>query len=183
MLVKFPCKMCNNPVAKNYKAVECDNCGLWVHIKCNKVNTQTYKYLQKQSCAWYCIPWSSKIFRFSNLNEDKFHKTIHGKKVKFVTITKKSNQNEQILVEKLNDAIDKEDLENSSSYFHVNELNNIFSENEFNGTNFLHMNISSICRNFDDLETLLAKINVKFNVIGITATRLKNLLSETQILT
>ena len=35
------------------------------------------------------------------------------------------------------------------------------------------MNISSICRNFDDLETLLAKIKFKFNVIGITETRFK----------
>ena len=34
------------------------------------------------------------------------------------------------------------------------------------------MIIPSICRNFDDLQTLLAKINVKFNVIGITETRL-----------
>ena len=74
MPAKFPCKICNNPVAKNNKAVECDNCGLWVHIKCNKINTQTYKYLQKESCA-------SKIFPFSNLNENAFHKTIHGKKV------------------------------------------------------------------------------------------------------
>ena len=32
------------------------------------------------------------------------------------------------------------------------------------------MNISSICRNFDDLQTLLVKINVKFNIIGITET-------------
>ena len=172
MPAKFPCKICDNPVAKNHKAIECDNCGLWVHIKCNKINTQTYKYLQKESCAWYCISCSSKIFPFSNLNEDDFHKTIHGKKVKFLTIAKKRNQNEQILIEKLNDALDKEDLENSSSYFHVNELNNNFSQNEFNGTNFLHMNISSICRNFDDLQTLLAKINVKFNIIGITETRL-----------
>ena len=172
MPAKFPCKICNSPVAKNRKAVECDNCGLWVHIKCNNINTETYKYLQKESCAWYCISCSSKIFPFSNLNEDDFHKTIHGKKVPFLTITKNRNQNEQILIEKLNDAIDKEDLENSSSYFHVNELNNNFSQNEFNGTNFLHMNVSSICRNLDDLQTLLAKINVKFNFIGITETRL-----------
>ena len=34
------------------------------------------------------------------------------------------------------------------------------------------MNTSSICRNFDDLQTLLAKINVKFNAVGITETRL-----------
>ena len=56
--------------------------------------------------------------------------------------------------------------------FHVNELNNNFSENEFNGTNILCMNISSICCNFDDLQTLLAKINVKLNVIVIRETRL-----------
>ena len=106
------------------------------------------------------------------MNEDDFHKTIHGKKVPFLTTTKNRNQNKQILIEKLNDTIDKQDLQNSSSYFHVNELNNNFSENEFNGTNFLHMNISPICRNFDDPQTLLPKINVKFNVIGITETRL-----------
>ena len=111
MPAKFPCKICNNPVAENHKAVECDNCGLWIHIKCNKINAQTYKYLQKESCAWYYISCSGKIFPFSNLNEDDFHKTIHGKKVKFLTIM----------------LLDKEDLENSSSYFHVNELNNNFS--------------------------------------------------------
>ena len=89
-----------------------------------------------------------------------------------VSHNNKRNQKEQILTEKLNGSVDKEELENSSSYFHVNELNNNFSENEFNGTNFLHMNISSICCNLYDLQTLLAKTNVKFNVIGITETRL-----------
>ena len=106
------------------------------------------------------------------MNKDNFDKTIHGKKVKILTRTKKRNQNKQILIEKLIDAIDKKDLKNPSSYFHVNELNNNFSENEFNGPNFLHKNISSICCNFDDLLTPLAKINVKFNIIDITETRL-----------
>ena len=35
------------------------------------------------------------------------------------------------------------------------------------------MNISSLCRNLDDLHTLLSEINVKFDIIGITETRLK----------
>ena len=112
------------------------------------------------------------------MNEDNFRKTIHGKKLQFLKITKKqtnkqtNKQNEQIFIEKSNDPIDKEDLKNFSSYFHVNELNNNFFENEFNGTNFLHMNRSSIHGNFDDLQTLSVKINVTFNVIGITETRL-----------
>ena len=34
------------------------------------------------------------------------------------------------------------------------------------------MNILSICRNFDDLQTVLAKINVKVKVIGLTEIKL-----------
>ena len=30
MLAKFPCKICNNPVAKNHKAVECDTIITWI---------------------------------------------------------------------------------------------------------------------------------------------------------
>ena len=33
MSSKFPCKICNNPVAQTHKAVECNNCGLWIYIK------------------------------------------------------------------------------------------------------------------------------------------------------
>ena len=39
------------------------------------------------------------------------------------------------------------------------------------------MNISSLCHNFDDLQTLLTTINIKFNVISITETRLKKWLN------
>ena len=53
----------------------------------------------------------------------KYPKVSHNNK-------KKRNQNKQILIEKLNDAADKEDHESSSSYFHVNELNNNFFEND-----------------------------------------------------
>ena len=81
----------------------------------------------------------------------------------------------------MNDAIDGEDLENSSTYFDVSDLNSSFPENQFNGTTFFHMNISSLCSYFDDLLTLLARINIKFNIIGITETRLKKFLRNINI--
>ena len=40
------------------------------------------------------------------------------------------------------------------------------------------MNMSSLCDNFDDLHTLLARMNAKLNIICITETRLKNILFE-----
>ena len=48
MFAKFPSKLCNKTVAKNHHAVQCDNCNLRVEMKCNKVNLQTYKFLQKK---------------------------------------------------------------------------------------------------------------------------------------
>ena len=40
------------------------------------------------------------------------------------------------------------------------------------------MNVSSLCYNFADLQTLLARINIKFNIIGITQTKLKKFILE-----
>ena len=55
MPTKYPCNICNNPVAKNHKAIQCDKCQLWVHIKCNKINVQTYNLLIEDESTWYCI--------------------------------------------------------------------------------------------------------------------------------
>ena len=74
---------------------------------------------------------------------------------------------------KLSDAINDENIDNSSSYFDESDFNKNFPKNLFDGTNFFLMNISSLCRNVDDLNTLLSEINLKFDIIGITETRLK----------
>ena len=89
---KFPWKICNNPVSTNHEAVEYDKCDIWVHIKCSKINTQTYNNLEKESYSWYCIYCSAKIFPFSNVNEDNFHETIYGKEIKLLTITEKKKK-------------------------------------------------------------------------------------------
>ena len=81
MPVKFPCKICKKPVAQNHKAVCCDVCDTWVHIKCNKINTQTYNILKKEKASWSCIECSKDVFPFSKLNETDFSTTIASKKL------------------------------------------------------------------------------------------------------
>ena len=61
MAIKFPGKICNKAVASNHHAVQCDKCHIWVHIKCNKINLQTYRFLQKSPLSWYCIKYFLKI--------------------------------------------------------------------------------------------------------------------------
>ena len=79
---KLPCKICSKSVTKNHKAIYCDLCDIWVHTKCNKINTATYNMLQNVEIKWFCIECSKDIFPFS-LNKVEFFSTIQGKKLNF----------------------------------------------------------------------------------------------------
>ena len=90
-----------------------------------------------------------------------------------MTIRKKHNKQKGILIDKINDALNTSDLENSSTYFNVNEFNEHFDANTFNGFNTLHFNISSLSYNIDQLSTILNTLKVKFDILGITESRLR----------
>ena len=149
MPVKFPCKICKKPVAQNHKAVSCDACDNWVHIKCNKIKTQTYNILRKEKVSWSCIGCSKDVFPFSKLKETNFSTKITGKKLKFVTTRKKHNTQEEILcimLHRLNEALNTTNMENSSSYCNFDQFNEMSDTNVFNGFNTLTLEyfISSI---------------------------------------
>ena len=40
--IKFPCKICENNVTNSDKAIHCDLCDSWVHIKSNDLNYIDY---------------------------------------------------------------------------------------------------------------------------------------------
>ena len=87
-VIKFPCKICNKAVANNHHAVQCDKCHIWVQIKCNKINLQTYKFLQKNSSVWYCIKCFEDIVPFGTISNEELFKTNQGSKINFTVLTK-----------------------------------------------------------------------------------------------
>ena len=113
-----------------------------------KSNTNIQFVTQWQNSAWYCLACSKKFIPFSTLNENEFHSIIQGKTVKFKTLSKKWSTLESTpLVDKLNNAINKSNLENSLQYFLKDYFNKTFNAVDCKGTNFFHINISSL--NFD----------------------------------
>ena len=52
--VKFPCILCKRAVAKNHRAVQCDECDNWVHIKCAGITPAYYNQLQENDDPWFC---------------------------------------------------------------------------------------------------------------------------------
>ena len=118
--------------------MQCGKCQLWVHTKCNKINIQTFKNIfkiKKKIYIYICIyiykhpgiayP-AQNIFLFSEFNDKKINITTQGQKIKFLTIARKRRSNEHWLLDRITDAIDDEDLENSATYFDVRDLNNSF---------------------------------------------------------
>ena len=51
---KYPCGMCNRTVARNHRAVCCDECDSWLHIKCCGIDPKTYTNLVNSNCSWIC---------------------------------------------------------------------------------------------------------------------------------
>ena len=95
MTVKFLCKICCNAVAKNHHAIQYDKCHIWVHIKCNRINLQTYKYLEKK-----CIS------TFQNLQTKNFFKQIRAKQINVKAIISHATPKRHDLIDALNNVVD-----------------------------------------------------------------------------
>ena len=57
------------------KAVQCDLCELWIHIKCNNLNHLDYRYLQNFNESWYSTECGSTIFPVNSLSSNKIFLT------------------------------------------------------------------------------------------------------------
>ena len=117
MTIKFPCGICAKPVANNHQAINCDKCGLWIHIKCNKINKQTYIYLMRETSYWYCMFCTKTFLPYSVLNDYEFKQTVIGKQVKFTHIAKPAISNTENFIK----AINSENIFNK--YFTIKDLN------------------------------------------------------------
>ena len=132
---KFSFRICAKNVHDKDKAVQCDCCKLWIHIKCNNLNYLDYRYLQNCDESWYCIECCSTIFPFNSLSGHK----------NFLACCTDTD----------NDIIQQKDIENdhdsslplkppSDLELLVNQFNNATPENSNDPEKFLHLNIMAL---------------------------------------
>lgn len=159
MTIKFPCKVCKKSVNKNHKAVYCDLCNEWVHMKCSLLDDKTYKLLQNDSNPWFCLICNSSIFPFQ---EESF-----GSQNSQSNLTK----TQQEIIDKLNRAMDEEDNLLTCSYLLPDELNK--SNCMSNKTSIFHLNISSLPFHIEELSSFLQTNKLAPTILGITESRLK----------
>lgn len=55
------CPVCNRSVAKNHRAVSCDSCTRWCHIKCGGISVKQYKEFDARHVHLVWIFYSSYL--------------------------------------------------------------------------------------------------------------------------
>ena len=159
MRIKYPCTVCGRSVAKNHKALQCDYCDQWVHIKCNLIDKKTYELLKQDETPWSCIKCTENIFPFIQADLPvNNHNHLTTK--------------QQEIINDLNQIKDDPENTPSSKYYTPDGFNkNItFSNKDFL---LLHLNISSLSFHYEELHNFLVNMPTKPSIFGISESRLK----------
>ena len=185
---KFPCRICEKNVSDKDEAVQCDLCGLWVHIivKCNNLNYLDYRNLQNSNESLYCIECCSTIFPFNSLLSNKNLSccmNTDNNNTHWINLEHDHNSSLslrssslELLVNQFNNATpeNSNDPEKvcSSKYYDIEEMQNIQIPHKNKSLSLFYINACSVNKIFDDLQHLLNCTKKSFDIIAISETRI-----------
>ena len=97
--------------------------------------------------------------------------TLSAKQKQFISKCSELNY----LIDEETDQADGSLLKHVNSiYYDLTEFNQIELDNKSSSFGFIHLNIASLQKYFDDLDLLLSQVNHSFDIIGITEHKLNN---------
>ena len=71
--IRNPCGICSKSVGSKHRAIQCDYCNSWIHIKCQHLDAKDYQLHQNNpELEFVCLPCNSSIIPFCNLNDNHF---------------------------------------------------------------------------------------------------------------
>ena len=73
---KYRCGTCKLNVNKSQKAIQCDNCNYWNHIKCDKIDSNVCATLKNSKEHYICNLCKEEIIPFHKLSNQQFFTTI-----------------------------------------------------------------------------------------------------------
>ena len=182
MVVEYPCSVCLKCVKTNDRAIYCDICKKWVHIKCNQITPAKYKEMQNEtdSDTFICITCIRSELPFGFESNECLKLTIEkGLSIEsnLENIDFNISRNERKTINQISQlVIENTDPENENNdfckYYNINE----FCKKKFVSSNKLstfHLNIHSLQYHMEDLKMLLNSLEYDWDAITISESKLK----------
>ena len=165
MAIKYPCGICSKSVKENQKALQCDICDKWIHLKCNLLNLSTYEKLKHDPNPWFCLNCTKLIFPYHELTNLKLTHVLENKNIPNKGILEYPD-NFKKLLKNLNSITS---TAGNCCYYDVVDFNNSLT----NMSDIIfHLNISSLPSHIDDLKTLINSVKKSPLIIGISESNL-----------
>ena len=190
--IVFHCKICNININNKDRAVWCDSCQFWIHIKCNKLNHIDYKNLEGSNDPWYYISCCDEILPFGTLTNKIFLSMVNPPPVpddhdcftsssdpyisKSSSLSLKPSSNLSILFNQFNNSSpeQKTDPENvaNSNYYDIGQLQTVKFPERNKPLSLFHINACSSNKNLNGLQHLLKSTNKVFDIAAVSETRI-----------
>ena len=87
--LRWPCSICNKNVTANMKAIQCDSCDKWCHIKCQGISSQEYEIMvySSDNAEWLCLYCTIKFnkaqFAFTRIDNSDMIKINNSNSLRF----------------------------------------------------------------------------------------------------
>ena len=182
--IKFPCGLCTREVKHNDKAIFCTSCLSWVHIKCNGITIDEYKFRMRRNCEnpelveseeWVCLNCAiaerASIFPLGYLSNHELNSfnvsdsmEIANMIPEFEAISvalKSNNLASNDIDENLIDRI-------NSKYYTIDEFTKIKSVKK--SFNIFHSNVDDYECHSEGLGEILSKSSLNFDVVCLSET-------------
>ena len=143
---RFPCGICNNSVKINQKGLLCTTCNQWIHLSCSHVPIHSYNNHKENFYGWECKKCVLKHLPFFK------SKSMADTNTCSPTVSLKLRQDNVGL-----------DSDNAMKYSQL--LNNTTK-----GIRFIHLNVVSLLKTFDEIKSILYNNNV--HICALNETRL-----------
>ena len=164
----------------NQKAIQCDTCNGWCHIKCDGTSIETYNnlILLPNSDSWHCllckVRENHNNFPFTLCDDIEIQNINNSNSIKFCEclpsfnvvndVSKFSNQYHNEVDYNL-------PIYTSCKYYTVGEFQNLKPSNNLD---IFHTNVNGLESKFEYLHEFVSSTSFKLDIIAITETSHKN---------
>ena len=190
------CNICNRKVLYHSHHLQCKNCQTLVHIRCLPfIDKNDSVYTNRHTDVWYCTECTNEIFSYNHyIDNEDFMIAISDswQSTEGVPFDQLTADDKIFVPFEINES-DNTPLHDVDPdlQFYVNHCNpsangsDYYLENSFNKkitqmnikqgcVSMIHLNIRSVSKNLDKLESFLANLNHEFPIVALSETWLKS---------